>query len=268
MKNYERLSVVVSLILLGLVIALLVELPTRTLTTYVFGSPLTVPLSGERLVGIILIAMSIAGTDYVLREHPRYRNAGVRYVSLFWILPGIVTLAAVWYIPQLLARPVVWLAGLLFAGFVLASVIAAEYRTIDSDESGAIRARLYLNLVTYVAALLLFTSIYDTRVRSLISGPATIIVTTVLALALLRIEPRSLLRTWTYSLVIGLILGQVMWALNYWNLSTLAGGAFMLLIFYFCSGIAQQELLGRYSRRVLVEYIGIAAVSLLILVAL
>lgn len=266
MKNYERLSVVVSLVLLGLVIALLVDIPTRTLTTYVFGSPLTVPISGQRVVSTILIALAIAGADYVLREHPRYRNAGVRYVSLFWILPGIVTLAAVWYVPQLMASPVVWLAGLLFSGFVLASVIAAEYITIESDEPLAIRARLYLNLVTYVAALMLFTSIYGTGVRSLVSGPATIIVTTVLALALLRIEPRSLGRTWAYSLVIGLILGQVIWALNYWNLSTLGGGVLMLLIFYFCSGIAQQELLGRYSRRVLIEYIGITAVSLLILV--
>lgn len=268
MKNYERLSVVVSLVLLGLVVTLLVEIPTRTLTTYVFGSPLTVPLSGERIVGLILIGMALAGADYVLREHPRYRNAGVGYASLFWILPGVVTLAAVWFVPRLAGEPLLWLGGLLLSGFVLASVIAAEYRTIESDGSGAVRARLYLNLVAYVAALTLFTNIYGVRVRSLISGPATIIVATVLALALLRIEQRALVKTWVYSVVIGLVLGQVIWALNYWHLSALAGGVLMLLVFYFCTGVAQQELLGRYSRRVLVEYIGVTAVSLIVLIAL
>lgn len=265
MKEYERLSVVVSLVLLGLVTTLIVEVPKRTVTTYVLGSPLSVPISGQRVVGLLIVGMAIAGTDYALREHPRYRNAGLRYSLLFWIVPGIVTLAAVWLIPRLLTQPLLWLAGLLLTGFTLASVIAAEQRTIAPDTPGAVRARLYLNLITYAAALAMFTNIYGTRVRSLVSGPATIMVATVLALALLRIKPGALRRTWVYSVVIGLILGQTLWALNYWRVSALGGGLLLLLVFYFCTGIAQQELLGRYSRRVLLEYLGITAVSLLIL---
>ncbi|MDA8187647.1 MAG: hypothetical protein M0T85_05865, partial [Dehalococcoidales bacterium] len=60
--------------------------------------------------------------------------------------------------------------------------------------------------------------------------------------------------------VIGVILGQVTWALNYWVISGLVGGLFLLVVFYVLSGIAQNHLLGKLSARLAVEF-GVVALA-------
>ena len=42
-----------------------------------------------------------------------------------------------------------------------------------------------------------------------------------------------------YGGIVGLVLGEVTWALNYWVLPGLTGGLLLLLIFYLLIGIAQ-----------------------------
>jgi hypothetical protein len=51
-----------------------------------------------------------------------------------------------------------------------------------------------------------------------------------------------------------LLLGESAWALNYWRLSAVAGGMILLLVFYNVVGVVQQLLLGRLTRRMLVEF--------------
>jgi hypothetical protein len=68
-----------------------------------------------------------------------------------------------------------------------------------------------------------------------------------------------------YSLIIGLVLGQVTWALNYWLLPGLTGGLLLLLIFYLLVGVAQQGLQDRLNRRVLLEFAIFGVVALLLI---
>ena len=72
----------------------------------------------------------------------------------------------------------------------------------------------------------------------------------------------------TYGGIIGLVLGQVTWALNYWVLPGLTGGLLLLLIFYLLVGIAQQGLQDRLTARVMWEFVvfGLIAVTLIALV--
>jgi ABC-type sulfate transport system permease subunit len=65
--------------------------------------------------------------------------------------------------------------------------------------------------------------------------------------------------------VVALLLGQSMWALNFWRVSPLAAGLWLLLIFYFFSGLAQQQLLGRLTRRAMFEFAAVVAVGLFVL---
>ena len=58
------------------------------------------------------------------------------------------------------------------------------------------------------------------------------------------------------------MLGQVTWALNYWLLPDLTGGLLLLLIFYLLTGIAQQSLQDRLTKRVAAEFAVFALVAL------
>jgi hypothetical protein len=72
-----------------------------------------------------------------------------------------------------------------------------------------------------------------------------------------------------YSGVVGVLLGELTWALNYWPLLPgLTGGLILLLSFYLAVGIALQGLQGRLNRRVLVEFGVFAAAAVLLIVFL
>ena len=71
-----------------------------------------------------------------------------------------------------------------------------------------------------------------------------------------------------YSLLIGLLLGESAWALNYWRLSALAGGMTLLLIFYVIVGVVQQALLNRLTRRTLIEFVAVTTVTFILILRL
>jgi len=72
-------------------------------------------------------------------------------------------------------------------------------------------------------------------------------------------------KTWLFAAVISLSMGQITWTLNYWRVSALTDGFLLLLIFYVLVGLAQQQLLGKLSRRALWEFGSVVAVALLVI---
>ena len=93
--------------------------------------------------------------------------------------------------------------------------------------------RVELNCITDASALLLFLIVYQSRARSVLSGTLSTVIGTLLTLELLRgagatIAQRPVL---TYGLLCGLVLGEAMWVLNYWQLPSLTGGFVVLLVF-------------------------------------
>jgi hypothetical protein len=266
---YERISALVNLTLLGLLLLFIINLPARELSFIVLGSPLSLQLSPRGLVALLLAGMACAGTDAVLRLHPASRRGELPHTFLFWILPGLLSLLAALLLPLAPERRL-WAGGMAATGFLLGSVILAEYYTVDPVNRHYGLARQSLNIVTYAVGLVLFISIYQTRTRSIISVTALLVVSSLLALELLRVPrlPPSALGTgpsprlhparpgltWIYVSLLGLLMGEATWALNYWRVSGLTGGLLLLLIFYFLTGLAQQRILGQFTWRTLAEY--------------
>jgi hypothetical protein len=124
-----------------------------------------------------------------------------------------------------------------------------------------------VDALAYGSALLLFLFVYQMRTRSLLSGTLVAFTAMLLAVEILRTVTEGPSIALTYGGIVGLVLGQVTWALNYWRLPGLTGGLLLLLAFYLLVGIAQQGLQGRLNRRVLLEF-GIFALVALILIAL
>lgn len=266
MENYDRLSILVSLVLLGLVLTFIIRLPTRVVEAMVFGSPVTVTISTRVVMVLLLSALTAVGTEYIMRAHPTFDQDGVTgYSFLFWILPTFVTLVAASFTPLLVPNLFVWLGGLALTAMMLSAVIVAEYRTINDKDSAYTTARLFLNLVTYVSGFILFTAIYGAKLRSVLSASAILFVSTLLSLALLRAERETTPLTWTYAAICGLILGEATWALNYWGVGGLAGGGLLVLMFYFLAGITQHHLLNRLNRTVLIEFSFVGLIGVVVL---
>jgi hypothetical protein len=260
----QRLSVFIGLILLSLVLSQLVELPTRTLAVSVFGSPLGIDLDAGWLMAVLLASLVCTGTDALVRTHPRAQEVSLRYTFVYWILPGLMGLAAARLLAGPVARPV-WAAGLAITGALFAVVLTAEYTTVDPVAPIYPQARLFLNVIAYTLAFVLFILIYQTRGRSLITATAMLVISFALALDLLWHAGAKLDQTFLLAAGVGLVLGEASWAMNYWQISAWSGGMLLMLIFYVMTGIASQHLQGKLSRQVLFEFFVVAAVGTAVL---
>lgn len=284
----NRVSVVVWVTLMGLAAQRFLTLPARSFEREILGSPISVSITANTVLAVLLAGLIASGTDAVVRAHPRVNGvAGQRRASpvsgrfsaahasfkprprpwahwAYWGLPISLIVVAVLLLP-LAPSPGYWLIGLIITGVALGLSLAGVYYTVDPFQTGYRRARLGMNVLTYTVALLLFLVVYRTRARSIVSATEIMLVSSLLALELLRGSERPIVLGALYAGIIGLVLGQVTWALNYWRLASLTGGLVLLLAFYNMVGLAQNAIQGRIRRRVLLEYglITVAALALI-----
>ena len=257
----DRVSVTVWVVLLGLTATLLVHMPSSTLIWIAFGSPLSVELSANTLLGTLLVALTASGTEAVVRAHPLARAGRLRSRWIFWALPCAVVAVAALLLPTAPTR-LYWLAGLALTGATLGLTLAAIFHTIALEDRSYRPARFVLNVLTYAAVLLLFLVVYRQRARSLFSATLIVGISALLALELLRGTARPLRSVALYALIVGAVLGEATWALNYWRLPGPTGGLLLLLGFYLLVGLAHQGLLQRLTPRVLLEFGLVVLVSL------
>lgn len=263
MPDHNRLSALVSLVLLGIAILFFIELPIRTFSFIVLGSSLSFTFPGPWLVMGVLMALVWAGVDSILRSHPGMQEARIWLLLPFGALPSLLTGTSILLL-YLSPNRNLWLAGLGMAGVLLYLVIIGEYRTAQPHIPGYRLTRLGLGLLAYLVALVLYAMIYNAKVRSLQSATAVLLVSLALSLKLLQGEER-IGRVWLYSFAIGLIMGEATWALNYWRVGGLTGGILLLLFLHIMTGLARQSLTRRLSRRILLEFVSVAVVVLGIL---
>ena len=70
-----------------------------------------------------------------------------------------------------------------------------------------------------------------------------------------------------YAGMVALAAGEVTWALNYWPLNGVLGGAFLLAALYFLLGVFSHHVQGKLTPRLLAEYGVVSAASVLAITA-
>jgi hypothetical protein len=269
MPNYDKLSVVVSVILLCLALSLIIELPATAFSfgrfsAVVLGSPLTIRFSQNWPLALLLASMACIGTESIIRLHPLSRGGRLPYTFVFWILPGLATLLAAILLPRTSDR-IYMLGGLATTGILLVLIITAEYRTVDTSGPGYKAAQLGLNFAAYLVALVLFGLIHGSQTNELLSVLAALAGSSLLALDLLHGAQQGLRRTSLYALIVGLVMGETVWALGYSTMDSSTAGILLLLIFYITTGLSRQALIGLLSRRILIEFAVVALTGLALL---
>ncbi|MCL5950369.1 MAG: hypothetical protein M1132_01370 [Chloroflexi bacterium] len=264
LASLDRLSLLVSFVLVGLTLSSILDLPSRRIDFSFLGSDANITVSGTWFLALLLAGLTAAGVDSIARTHPRVHLGEVQYIFILWILPSMIVVAATLVLALSEVR-VYGLIGVVVAGALLVLVVLGEYITIDLNDRWYSTARLGINLAVYLAALVLFATIYSWKVRSLYSAPAIGIAAGLLALELFRGSEADLGRTWLFAAAVALSIAEFVWALNYWNATAFTGGGLLLVFFYALTGVTQQYLWGRLSKFVFVEFslITLGAITLL-----
>ncbi len=262
-----RVSVVTWAVVAATAVSLFIRLPAVFVLDFqALGSPISLQISDTTLMAAFLALLSASGAESAIRVHPRFRHQNGRWASWsYWALPAALSILAVILIPQLPSR-IAQVTGLLAHGGLMAMALFALYATVDQGAAGFRRGRLFLNVLAYASALALFLLVYQTRTRSLLSGSVVALTATLLAVELLRSTTERREMILSHALIVGLVLGETTWALNYWPLPGLTGGLLLLLVFYLIVSLAQHALQEHLTRRVIVEF-AIFAIFALILIA-
>ncbi|MCX7681777.1 MAG: hypothetical protein N2508_07425 [Anaerolineae bacterium] len=260
----NRLSVLIAALLLGSVLFRFIELPEHAVELHPLGSPLGIRLTGTWVLTALMVGLVCTGTNVILHDHPALGKYPGRPIYVTWILPGIMAGLSAYLLANLEAWPV-WVAGLTVVGISMTLVIAAEYMAISPEEPAYPAARLSLNVLAYLLAFVLFAVIQHSRGRSLVTASFTLFAATLLAIDLLSAADVPFRRVMLFSAIVGLILGESTWAINYWQIDSWAGGLLLLLIFYIATNVAHQYLLERLSRSVVVELIVVTLVVIAII---
>jgi hypothetical protein len=148
----------------------------------------------------------------------------------------------------------------------LAWLILVHYALLDPQSPASSFVQIVRSLIAYLLALILFSAIYQTRLRSLVTATSTTFVAFLVSWSILQLENRSLAYTAVYASIIALLVGETTWALNYWRANVLTVGVLLMLLFYILVGVAREHMRDRLDRSAVIEFLIVAATGVWILV--
>jgi len=122
--------------------------------------------------------------------------------------------------------------------------------------------------MTYALALIAFVAIYALRLRSILSATALLATSALLGAELFRDTSASASAVWWWSILVGGVLSEMTWALNYTRLNTRSGAVFLFTAFYVLTGLIQQHLWQRLNRRAVGEFLISLAIGVVVAAAL
>ena len=271
----ERIFVLAAILLVGLGLTLLLARPndeggSNTLLFWV----LVVGLAAVAGTGAAWLRRTETGT-LGAQARPE-RNAGWFSVPSEAVLPAMLV-AGFALILQLFEGGGVQALVLSLAAVSFAAVFWAQTHTVDTADRYFALGQSLLNVLSHLAAFMLFSIIYGMKARALFSATAVGIVGALLIIELLLRDVawrRALHRQVEYSvprLVLlafagGVLLAELTWGLNYWAaLTTLVGGAFLLVAFYVVYGLMSHHVEGKLDRQTFIEFGTVGAVAMLVI---
>jgi hypothetical protein len=151
----DRASVLVWVVLMGLAAQRLLVLPTIAVTGPVLGSPITIAITTNTILGLILAGLVVSGTEAVVRAHPLSLDGELGSHWMFWGVPVALIVVALLLLPAAPTR-LYWMADLILIGITLGLSLAGIYYTMDPFAKGYRRARVGMNALTYGIALVLY----------------------------------------------------------------------------------------------------------------
>lgn len=215
------------------------------------------------LLAALVVLVACLGSDQLIHAHWRkHRRQRRRYDMTLWIFPALIVVGGFLLLRlPFFGSPASIVLGIGLITVLFGGVVVCQLHSLSSEDSHYALARFVLTLLAYLSAFGIYSSIYAPRVRSAYSATAVTVVTFLICLELLRGHEVNGRRATLYAAILGLMVGEITWALNYWLVSPLAGGLLMLVVLYVGAGIVQSHMTRELGPRTLVEFGGVAVAA-------
>jgi len=248
LPDAEKLSILAALILLAYALARFISIPVNEIEIQLPGVLISFQLNVRTVVALLVAGITAAGSDWLLRQHPRIE--GHRTIE-HWILPGVTAWVIGLPIFQL-PLGLSWWLWFFIGGTLLISVMVAEYITIDPDDIRQPIATSGLTAVAYALFLVLMITVKDAGARLFMLLSALILAIGAISLRTLHLRLHG---RWAflYSLVIVVIVAQITSAIYYLPMSSVSFGLILMGLTYGLTGLIANLANGLTLRRALVE---------------
>ena len=273
--RYDRIVSLVLLTLLGMAVVFLVDINPNIIRAQLGGDLPVITVSWVILAAIVILTSM--GADLFTRDHPQVHarplwllNLGYTVVELapgFWILPAmsVITSFAFFRLFSSGLQMFAFVLALIATGTLLLAALVAQHFSMDRQPEVRQVALMVLQGLALVMAFGLFSAIYFAHLRTLYS--AVFVGSSGALLAYSQLQwTQTRANLWLLSLMVGFILAQALWALNYWAAPFLLGGALLLVIFYVVTGMLQHSLSEANNSRPYWEYAIIGGVLLVAII--
>ena len=251
----ERLSMVVSLILIGLALYFIIDLPTRVFVVSYLGTSVKLVVSTRLLMGLLLGGLAFSGSGAIIHAYPGKR---ISYTVPFWVNATLLILLAMLTLARLSA-PLLWALALLVSGLLLWLTIFAEYTLIDTQKRNNL-AQIWSRAMSYALFLAYTLLIVQSEWTPWFKLAALSVLAGILAASILRANPNRGERRGVYALVVALAIAQLGWVLGFIPVSMMQLSLLLLLAFYALMGISATYIERALSKRVLLEY-GVVSIA-------
>lgn len=164
--------------------------------------------------------------------------------------------------PPLLAFVAALLALSVFGAIIIGKNLIITQNASSSGALGEV-----LNIATYFTAFLLFVSMYRLAPALPVKLAVVAVIGALLTLEMLTHVPMPNRRRWVLSAVVGIALAETAWSLHQWPQEGGYTAMFLLLGFYLIGGLLQSYFRHRLNPWVVLEYVGVGAVSFVFLFA-
>ncbi|KAB8140909.1 hypothetical protein F8S13_21930 [Chloroflexia bacterium SDU3-3] len=267
--RYDRIVSLVILVVLGMAVIFAIDVNPAIFRVWLGGDFPVITVSWLLIAALVLITST--GADVFIRSHPamqsrklptlRLGRLALEVAPAFWILPSMSIVASFAFF-RLFSESLQTLAFILAlsaVGVLVFGSLVAQHYALDRVVENRTRAQLALQVIVYTLGYACFCAIYYARLRWLYSGALVGGAAAMLSYALLQWSaPRA--GHFLLALTVGVVLGESLWALNYWAAPFLLGGAMLLVIFYIVCGLLQHHLQQSLTRQVMVEYAAIGTI--------
>lgn len=278
----NRLGVVATLIAIGLFASSVLVLPAGEVGL----GGLSVTLSGNVLVGFVLVGLAWTGTDAIMRDHPEIGEKRVELLILPCILPAAST-AAAWALLARVDTIETKIVGTAGSAGLLAVLILLEYHAMDANGRWRVAIQFAQRMMSYVTATLLYLGIRLSTSTNPMAALAIVSGSAVLGWRLLADEERlgqripaadpagpehgplavlaQQVRLWVLGLA--LLLGLTSWLFGLWVSSPLSHSLVLVVFLYVGAGITRHFHVGELTQRLAIEYLVVALVVLVLLLS-
>lgn len=203
----------------------------------------------------------VIGLDGTLRQTWRQPFTDGAETSAYLFVPALYMLAVPVVIEHNVPGELVILVGLL-AGLGFAALAWAETASVRPQAPEYATGRVVVTAGTYVAGFSVFSLTYVFDVSLATAVLAVGLASTMLAMEVLREGEIDPLETLGFAVVTGVIMAQARLLMYYVPLDTYLAGLTLLLAFYLTTGLLHSHITRAFSWPLSVEYGGIAAAGL------